>query len=93
MWYDPIFQAYRTDRFNGYAPQPEPEGDLLQGYGGPSDIWTTLTPISASGGGGDVAAEETRGIPPAVWLGGAALIVIIVAVIIVRGRRPDEDEA
>jgi peptide/nickel transport system substrate-binding protein len=93
MWYDPIFQAYRTDRFTGYAPQPEPKGDLLQGYGGPSDIWTTLRPLTAEEGGGGASSEESRGIPAAVWLGVVALIAIVVVVVFVRRRRPDEDEA
>ena len=29
-----------SDRFTGFNPQPPQEGDLLEGYGGPSDVWT-----------------------------------------------------
>ena len=67
MWYDPLFQAYRTDRFTGYSPQPEPKGDLLQGYGGPSAIWTTLKPVSGTGDG-TASPSETKGLSAAVWL-------------------------
>ena len=50
MWYDPIFSAWRTDRFTGYRPQPQPKGDPLESYGGPSKVWTTLRPVSGAAG-------------------------------------------
>ena len=38
MWYDPIFSAWRSDRFEGYIPQPQPNGDPLEGWGGISEV-------------------------------------------------------
>lgn len=87
MWYDPIFQAYRTDRFTGYRPQPAPEGDLLEGYGGPSAVWTTLRPVGEGGG------TTTRGISPVVWLLVAGVVLVFGAVFWRRRNKPDEDEA
>jgi peptide/nickel transport system substrate-binding protein len=104
MWYEPVFSAWRGDRWEGFVPQPPPEGDPLEGWGGPSEVWWTLRPAGTvapdegGGGGGEGAvgdgADETRGIPAGVWLGGAAvLIVLIGAFMLLRRRRPDEDEA
>src|SRR5919106_5841983 len=32
LWYPPFLQAYRTDTFTGYVPQPQPRGDLLTSF-------------------------------------------------------------
>ena len=88
MWYDPYLQAYRTDRFTGYQSQPVGNGDLLEGWGGPSLVWTTLRPVSAATG----SSTETRGIPPAVWAGVAGVVVILGVVVIARRRRSRDEE-
>jgi peptide/nickel transport system substrate-binding protein len=100
MWYDPLLQAYRTDRFTGFNPQPPPQGDLLEGYGGPSDVWTTLQPVGADGeaggeaqGGGGSSSAEARGLSAWVWLGAVALVLVVVGFLILRRRRSAEDEA
>jgi peptide/nickel transport system substrate-binding protein len=87
MWYDPILQAYRSDRFTGYRPQPAPKGDLLEGYGGPSAVWTTLRPIGSGGG------TETRGISPVIYLLIVGVLLVLGAVFWRRRNKPDEDEA
>jgi peptide/nickel transport system substrate-binding protein len=90
MWYDPILSAWRSDRFTGYRPQPEPAGDPLEGWGGPSAVWWTIHPV----GSGAATGTETRGIPAAAWIGIIAGIVIIVAAfVLMRRRRSEEDEA
>jgi len=89
MWYEPIFSAWRSDRFEGFVPQPQPEGDPLEGWGGISEVWLSLRPVSGGAGG---AATETRGISPAVWAIAAGVIVLLVAVfVILRRRRSEED--
>jgi peptide/nickel transport system substrate-binding protein len=98
MWYDPVFQGYRTDRFTGYIPQPPPEGDYLEGYGGPSTVWTTLQPVSGEGaaggdGGSGSGSGESRGLSAGVWIGAAAVVLLVLGFIIVRRRRSAEDEA
>jgi len=89
MWYDPIFSAWRTDRFEGFVVQPPPNGDPLEGWGGPSEVWFSLRPVGGEGGGG---GTEARGIPPAIWAVAAGVIVILAAIFIGRRRKSvDED--
>jgi len=89
MWYSPLFSAWRTDRFTGYRPQPSPNGDPLEGWGGPSQVWYQLKPVSNASG----SSAETTGIPAAVWLIAFGVLIIIGAVLFARSRRSSEDEA
>jgi peptide/nickel transport system substrate-binding protein len=87
LWYLPVFQAYRTDRFTGYRPQPAPAGDLLTGYS--RDAMLTLRPTGAA-----TTARETKGIPAAVWIGAAVGGVLLIVVVgMLRRRRGAEDRA
>jgi peptide/nickel transport system substrate-binding protein len=86
LWYAPVFQAYRTDTFTGYQPQPAPRGDLLTGYS--RDAALTLRPV-----GEGTATRETRGISPLVWIGIAVGLVLLIGLIMVLRRRPAEDRA
>ena len=54
--------------FTGYNPQRPPNGDLLEGWGGISDVWLTLGPVSEAKGGGGGSAEA-RGVSPLLWAG------------------------
>lgn len=91
LWYPPLFQAYRTDSFSGYEPQPSVAnggGDLLAGYS--MDVFWSLKPVGAGGTG----ATETRGVSAGIWIGALiALIVVFGAVLFVRRRRSREDQA
>jgi peptide/nickel transport system substrate-binding protein len=91
LWYDPYFQAYRTDRFTGYNPQPPGGGDLLEGWGGISDVWLTLEPVSEAEGGGGSSAEA-RGVSPLLWAGIAAVLVIGAVVLFARRRRVSDED-
>ena len=89
MWYDPVFSAWRTDRFEGFVVQPPPKGDPLEGWGGPSEVWWSIRPVGEGTG-----TTETRGIPAAAWIGIIAGVVIIAAAIFLgRRRRTEEEEA
>jgi peptide/nickel transport system substrate-binding protein len=91
IYYVPIFSAWRSDRFEGYVPQPEPNGDPLEGWGGPSEVWLSLRPVGAGSGGG--TGTETQGISPVVWAIVAGVIVLLVAIfVIVRRRRSAEED-
>ncbi len=92
MWYDPYFQAYRTDRFTGYNSQPPKNGDLLEGWGGVSDVWLTLQPVSEAEGGGGSSAEA-RGVSPLLWAGIAAVLVIGAVVLFARRRRVSDEDS
>jgi peptide/nickel transport system substrate-binding protein len=89
MWYTPLFSAWRADRFTGYVPQPTPNGDPLEGWGGVSEVWYKLRPVSEASG----SSATTSGISAGVWIAIAAVIVIVAALLILRGRRRSEDEA
>jgi peptide/nickel transport system substrate-binding protein len=91
LWYDPYFQAYRTDRFTGYNSQPPQDGDLLEGWGGVSDVWLTLEPVSEAEGGGGSSAEA-RGVSPLLWAGIAAVLVIGAIVLFARRRRVSDED-
>lgn len=98
LWYGPILQAYRTDSFTGYRPQPAPQGDLLNGYS--RDAVLTLRPAGTETGGtggtegngdgnGQAAPDSTaaRGISAGVWIAiGAGLIVLVGVVLLMRRR-------
>jgi peptide/nickel transport system substrate-binding protein len=88
LYYTPLLEAWRTDTFTGYKPQPEVNGDPLQGYSGIGEVWLTLRPVSAGSG----AAAEARGIPAGVWIGiGVALVAVVVLVLLRRRRVGEED--
>jgi peptide/nickel transport system substrate-binding protein len=86
LWYPPTFQAFRTDAFGGYQPQPAPRGDLLTGYS--RDAVLSIRPASEGS-----AARETRGIPAAVWIAIIGGVVIIgLAIMLLRRRGAGERE-
>jgi peptide/nickel transport system substrate-binding protein len=75
-------EAYRSDKFTGFLPQPEPNGSLLFQYGTAS--YRNIEPVSEatkSDGGGrnkPVAAEDSSG-------SGAVIAGVVIAVIVVAG--------
>ncbi|MGH2766171.1 MAG: ABC transporter substrate-binding protein [Actinomycetota bacterium] len=82
LWYPPTFQAYRTDRFTGYQPQPAPDGDLLSGYS--RDAALSLRLVGEEAGATSTVA---RGIPAVVWVAMAAGVVVLVLVLMLMRRR------
>jgi peptide/nickel transport system substrate-binding protein len=88
LWYSPILDAYRTDTFTGYKPQPLEQGDPLEGYSGIGDVWLSLRPVSEGSG----AAAETRGIPAGVWIAIVLAVVAIVLIVVLRRRRIGEED-
>src|SRR6266568_5136721 len=91
LWYAPLLQAYRTDSFTGFRPQPAPQGDLLDGYS--RDAVLDIRPVSASAGGEAAQSTRARGIPAGVWIAIAAVVVLAAgAVVMVRRRGAEERE-
>ena len=88
LWYSPLLEAWRTDTFTGYKQQPEVNGDPLEGYGGISEVWLSLRPVSEGSG----AAAQTRGIPAGVWIALGVAVVAVVAFVILRRRRLGEED-
>jgi peptide/nickel transport system substrate-binding protein len=85
FYYDEL-QAYRSDRFTGFLPQPDPGGVLLVQYGTYS--YRAIAPPSeaAAGGGGGSAL-------PLVLIGGAVAVLGAAGVLLaVRRRTATQDE-
>ena len=76
-YYDNLV-AYRSDRFEGFVPQPAPDGSYLFQYG----TWTyeNLKPVTATGpgqaGGGSSSAVIGGIVAAAAVLGALALLVL-----------------
>jgi peptide/nickel transport system substrate-binding protein len=88
LWYENYLQAYRSDKWTGFEPQPKPEGTILFQYGHYSDL--NIQPVSVAGGAG---ARDEGGVPSAVWIAIAAVVVVIVGFVLVRRRSDEEDVA
>jgi peptide/nickel transport system substrate-binding protein len=85
--YEQTIHAYRTDEFTGYFPVPQPEGDLLFGWGPYSQI--ALEPVTAEQSS---ETSDDGGIPVGVWIGLGIGVVVIAAIVVVRRGREEEDE-
>ncbi len=77
-YYDNLI-AYRTDRFEGFLPQPDPNGSYLFQYG----TWTyeNLKPVAAG--------EQSSGPSPALIGGVVAAVAILggLAFLLLRRRQ------
>ncbi|MEX2274818.1 MAG: ABC transporter substrate-binding protein [Actinomycetota bacterium] len=90
LWYAPYLQAYRSDLFNGYQPQPAPQGDLLAGY-----TRQGIFNIEPASGSSTQNAADSKGGSPLVWILLAVVVVIAVigGIMLSRRRSSDEDRA
>lgn len=89
LFYTPDLQAYRSDRWTGFVPNPSPDGPLWFQYGPYSSM--NIRPV---GSGGETSAEAQAGIPPMVWAAVAGGLVIVIGIVMaVRRRSSDEDKA
>jgi peptide/nickel transport system substrate-binding protein len=91
LYYDTSLQAYRSDRWTGFRPQPDPGGDLLASYGPLSliSIWPLSDEESQA-----AARGPSSGIPAGVWIGIAVVVVAAVGFFVfVRARGGSEDRA
>jgi len=80
-YYD-YLQAYRTDRFTGFVPQPEPDGAILFQYGTYS--YLNIEPVS------DEAGASDDGLSSGVIVGGVAGAVVVAGLtfwLVGRSRR------
>ena len=86
FYYDEL-QAYRSDRFAGFQPQPDPNGVVLFQYGTYS-YRNITTPQAAAASGGDDGGSGVPVVPIAVGvavLGGAGVLLAL-------RRRSTQDE-
>ena len=90
-WNSALLEAYRSDRWTGFQPQPTGDtGDLLATYGPLSFV--SVRPIA---GAETAGSSGSKGLSAAVWIGIAIVIVLVVGAFVVGRRRgvSDEDQA
>lgn len=92
-YYDNL-EAYRSDRFTDFKPQPEPDGSLLFQYG--THSYRSLRPVTAQDkaqGGKDKASDEgpSTGLVTGVLVGGAVVLGGVVFLALRGRRRPEQD--
>jgi peptide/nickel transport system substrate-binding protein len=88
FYYDDV-QAYRTDRFTDFVPQPKPNGSLIFQYG----VWSyrNIRPVAAS----STASSSDDSSNTGVWIGVIVAAVVVaggVGYAVMRRRSADERE-
>jgi peptide/nickel transport system substrate-binding protein len=84
-YYDEFLEAYRSDKWEGMQPSPEPDGYLLEQYTPYSVV--TLHPIGSG-------TASSSGVATWVWIAiVVGVIVVIGGVTLIRRRSPDEERA
>jgi peptide/nickel transport system substrate-binding protein len=75
-YYD-YLQAYRSDRFTGFVPQPEPDGAILFVYS--IDSYLNIKPVTEDAGQGAAAASESgdSGSSMGPVVGGVAGVLVL----------------
>ncbi|MFN8169072.1 MAG: ABC transporter substrate-binding protein [Candidatus Nanopelagicales bacterium] len=92
-YYYDNYEAYRSDRFTGFVPQPDPDGSLLFQYG----TWSyeNIKPVTSVEPGTSAGGSTTSSSGPNwVLIGGIALLILVVAgigIALRRGRNRDLD--
>lgn len=86
VYYD-YLQAYRTDRFTGFVPQPDPDGAILFQYGMYS--YLNIEPVTATTGGGSDGGSEGMLVAVAA---ATVLAAFVVVWLVTRKRRTAEDD-
>jgi peptide/nickel transport system substrate-binding protein len=108
LWYDNNLTAYRSDRFTGFLPQPEPDGDLLVdsfsndsilSVRSTSEAVPTPTVIGSPGptsaGTPPVSAgssAHTKGLSVWVWIAIIGGAVIVIGGVIAIRKRSGQEE-
>jgi peptide/nickel transport system substrate-binding protein len=82
-------EAYRSDKFTGFVPQPEKNGSLLFQYG----TWSldNVAPVVVAGPGENTGTTSSSGTNWAVIGGIAALVLLALGVGLWLGRGRDRD--
>jgi len=84
-YYD-YLQAYRTDRFTGFVPQPDPDGAILFQYGTYS--YLNIEPVTGAAAGGD---DSNTGMVLGGVAGGVVILGALAYLLVRRRRHPAAD--
>jgi peptide/nickel transport system substrate-binding protein len=95
-YYDNL-EAYRSDRFDGFKPQPAPDGSLLFQYGVYSYLSIDRPRQAAAGGGGGSggtgSSDDGLGTGAVAGIvGGTAVVLVAAGLLVARSRRSPSDE-
>jgi peptide/nickel transport system substrate-binding protein len=87
-YYDDL-EAYRSDRFTGFQPQPDPDGSLLFQYG----TWSyeNIKPVTAVSQGQSSSSSSSSSLNWVLIGGLLALVVVVVVVGLALRRGRDRD--
>jgi peptide/nickel transport system substrate-binding protein len=83
LWYPNAFEAWRSDRWEGYVRWPEPDGLVF--WGNPYSM-LSVTPLADA----STAAESDSGLPASVWVGGIVIVVAGIGGVFLARRRRSE---
>lgn len=86
-YYDNL-EAYRSDRFTNFAPQPDPDGSLLFQWGTYS--YRSVEALPAGGGGGGASGGSGTTVTIGVLAG--VVVVALGGFLFLRSRRKPADE-
>jgi peptide/nickel transport system substrate-binding protein len=108
LWYDNNLTAYRSDRFTGFLPQPEPDGDLLvDSFSNDSIISVRSTSEAApsptvSGSPGPTStgtppvsagsSANTKGLSVWVWVAIIGGAIVVIGGIVAIRKRSGREE-
>jgi peptide/nickel transport system substrate-binding protein len=84
LFYDDRLQAYRSDRWTGFTPEPADHGNLLGAYG-PSSFMS-IEPVGPSGAGAGANAGA-GGTSIGIVLGAIAAAILAIGGVVLLARR------
>lgn len=95
LFTDDVLQAYRSDRWTGFTPQPADHGNLL-GLTGPASFMS-IEPVRGSAGAGAVGAEAVGRGSAGLVIGAVAAVIVVAGALVLlirrrRGGRPRAEE-
>ena len=88
LWNGASLQAHSSD-WEGFLPQPDPDGDLLATYGPLAFI--NIRPVSGTAAG-EGGSSGSSGISAGVWIGILAAVVVLVGAFVLARRRRESGE-
>jgi peptide/nickel transport system substrate-binding protein len=86
LWYPNSFEAWRSDRWEGFERWPEPDGAVF--WANPYSA-ISVRPITDA----PVAAQSDTGLPAWIWIVGLAVVVGAIAGVVALRRRKGEHYA
>jgi peptide/nickel transport system substrate-binding protein len=84
LWYPNSFEAWRSDRWEGFVPWPEPDGVRFWGN------QYSVMQVAPIGSGGTPASSTEGGPSTVLWIGAGVLVVAVIGAVVARRRRRDD---